>query len=672
MRHLLLSVFLLSSSAASAETIAGWDFEDMDLVVDTTTAANTNNTVIAGGGATHTGFVAGDGSAEAANFNDLDVADTRYIELAANTQGYTGVSFVFSARSSATASKWWKVEVSVDGGGFVALSPLFEMTGSSAFSDLDYPLPGADDAADVVVRIVPTDNAGEFVRAGDDLQAPSSAGTFRIDNVSFEGAPPGVDAGPPPEEDAGPPEMDAGPPPPDDAGPAGAPPIISEVAWFGTASSSSDEWIELYNPGPTIADLSRFVLVDDSAEPTPLPAVSMASGAVLVLEKTATTLSLSPPAAEVLDGFPTLSNSGSDYLRVCPEGDEDTLAACDVARPQGASWPAGDNGDDATMVRRRDDLDGSFPSSWTTYAGAPSSVTDADGTAINGSPGSFANEVLGVDAGPDFDSGPPPGPLDAGPNETPTVSLSSPSGSVTSAGEVAVVYSASDADGVDTVSVSLFYDTDGDGFDGVLIARGLPAGSDRSYSWQTTDTPGGAYRVFAVARDDRGEAAYAYAPGTVTIEGGGASAGGTITLVEPDGVDDAAVDGRYLISWEVDVPEGEDGLVSLFYDEDDAGLDGEPIIFGLPLLDAEGEPGPRAYAWAPGEEVAPGAYAIYATLEWRGGTVSDYSEFLQVGETGCACGATGDDSRVSGILGAGLVAAWLILRRRRGQRRRCA
>jgi hypothetical protein len=40
--------------------------------------------------------------------------------------------------------------------------------------------------------------------------------------------------------------------------------LINEVAWAGTVASSSDEWIELNNPGTTPIDLTGWVLSDGS------------------------------------------------------------------------------------------------------------------------------------------------------------------------------------------------------------------------------------------------------------------------------------------------------------------------------------------------------------------------------------------------------------------------
>lgn len=42
---------------------------------------------------------------------------------------------------------------------------------------------------------------------------------------------------------------------------------INEIAWMGTEYSSSDEWIELYNPGSVVIDLSGWTLVAQDGSP---------------------------------------------------------------------------------------------------------------------------------------------------------------------------------------------------------------------------------------------------------------------------------------------------------------------------------------------------------------------------------------------------------------------
>jgi len=44
--------------------------------------------------------------------------------------------------------------------------------------------------------------------------------------------------------------------------------VINEIAWMGTANSSSDEWIELYNDGSEDIDISGWSLVAQDGSPS--------------------------------------------------------------------------------------------------------------------------------------------------------------------------------------------------------------------------------------------------------------------------------------------------------------------------------------------------------------------------------------------------------------------
>lgn len=640
-----LLALLLVPNVGLAATLAAWDFEDQDLIVDVTSPGNTTNAITSDGNGP-SWSTSGNPGGTAASFSALTSAGQGF-EVPFSATGASDVSIRFSLRPSNTANKWWKVEVSVGGGLFTALPPLVELTGET-WSTHERALPSASGQANVVVRISVTDSngdgTGEIERAAGTGAAPAAGGTVRIDDVVIETEE---------EEEEEEPPVDAGPLPP--------PPAITEVAWMGSESAAGDEWVELYNRGPDdIADLSRYVLIEGAAERA-LPEVPLPAGAIIVLEANANATSLGPPEAEVISL--SLANGG-EALRICPVGAETELDECDVANLGGA-WPAGSNTSKRTMVRVDADLDGSLSSSWLTYEGPPSSVTDSTGAAILGTPGSYAPTVVEppTDGGV-IDDGGIIVPPDAGPNEPPSLMLLSPSGEVRVERELTITYEATDPDGDDTVSVALFYDTDDVGFDGVEIARGLPAAG--SFTWAVTDVPAGTYSIFGVATDDRGEAAYAYAPGRAVVEGSGTSGGAILRVTDPDGVNDV-VDGRVTVRWEVLLPEGEDGTISLYYDDDDEGEDGEPIIAGLPVRASDGGEGPRSYLWDP-TGVPPGAYTVYAVLDWPGGSISAYSEFVTIGAEGCACGSTGGD--VGSLFATALALLVLLVPRGRREERR--
>ena len=96
-------------------------------------------------------------------------------------------------------------------------------------------------------------------------------------------------------------------------------------------------------------------------------------------------------------------------------------------------------------------------------------------------------------------------------------------------------------DGASGEGVSLYYDDDGEGFDGVLIERNLPATPAEPYVWTPTeDLATGDYHLYVSVGD--GSRAV-YAPGSLRYvpEGGPAP---------PDGVDARTTDDGVVVTWE--------------------------------------------------------------------------------------------------------------------------
>ncbi len=151
--------------------------------------------------------------------------------------------------------------------------------------------------------------------------------------------------------------------------------LIHEVAWSGTAASSNDEWIELYNPGPAPIDLDGWILTDGGDLNVHLQG-SLAAYGFLLLERTDDTTILNLPADQIYTG--ALSNSGESLELLDPSG---TLI--DTANADGGGWPAGSAEDHASMERLAGP-DG--PGVWRTFSGCWSTGTDANGRPLNGTP----------------------------------------------------------------------------------------------------------------------------------------------------------------------------------------------------------------------------------------------------------------------------------------------
>ena len=97
----------------------------------------------------------------------------------------------------------------------------------------------------------------------------------------------------------------------------------------------------------------------------------------------------------------------------------------------------------------------------------------------------------------------------------PSIAVLSPTTDVSTA-IVAIGWTDDDPDS--DAQISLFYDTDRIGANGVLIASGI--GEDDpsdTYSWDTAGVPTGDYYIYAVIDDGMNEPAISYATGRVSV-----------------------------------------------------------------------------------------------------------------------------------------------------------
>lgn len=104
-------------------------------------------------------------------------------------------------------------------------------------------------------------------------------------------------------------------------------------------------------------------------------------------------------------------------------------------------------------------------------------------------------------------------------NQPPTIELTAPLGTEASA-EASFTITWIDADDGDNAWISLYYDTDNTGADGVLIVSDLredPDGSGDRYVWDLTRVPAGKYYVYAVIDDRVNDPVIAYSPGQVEV-----------------------------------------------------------------------------------------------------------------------------------------------------------
>ncbi|NOZ28797.1 MAG: hypothetical protein GXP39_12195 [Chloroflexi bacterium] len=191
--------------------------------------------------------------------------------------------------------------------------------------------------------------------------------------------------------------------------------VISEVAWGGTAASSRDEWIELYNAGDVPVDLSGWQLRSADGTPTIDLAGVLEPGAFLLLERSDDETVRDMPADIVYTG--ALSNRGEQLLLVDASG-----RVVDSANADGGAWPAGSAGPDYLSMERIDPAAPDRDDNWASNDGVRRRGLDADGQPINGTPGG-PNSAWPSSLTPTATPAEPPSPSPT-PTLTPTATAS--------------------------------------------------------------------------------------------------------------------------------------------------------------------------------------------------------------------------------------------------------
>ena len=148
--------------------------------------------------------------------------------------------------------------------------------------------------------------------------------------------------------------------------------IINEVAWAGTAASTNDEWIELYNPGSTSVNLVGWILRASDGNPTINLTGSIPPGGYYLLERGDDTTVSDISADQIYPGNSStaLDNNGEVLQLMDPLN-----RLIDSANSNGFSWPAGLASTFGTMERRGVIADGD--TAWITNTGVISWGLDA-------------------------------------------------------------------------------------------------------------------------------------------------------------------------------------------------------------------------------------------------------------------------------------------------------
>lgn len=157
--------------------------------------------------------------------------------------------------------------------------------------------------------------------------------------------------------------------------------VVSEIAWMGTQTTYTDEWIELCNNTEVDIELEGWHLVTNDESPSIALQGTIPAAGHLLLERTDDT-SAPPLADQTYTGG--LHNAGEVITLT------DAFSnVVDIVGQPGEMWFAGDNTTKGTMVRSVLTSTGALSSSWTTgpVEGTPTnSVLDGDSDTYGYSP----------------------------------------------------------------------------------------------------------------------------------------------------------------------------------------------------------------------------------------------------------------------------------------------
>ncbi|MBN1483173.1 MAG: lamin tail domain-containing protein [Chloroflexia bacterium] len=158
--------------------------------------------------------------------------------------------------------------------------------------------------------------------------------------------------------------------------------VINEVAWAGTAASTDDEWLELYNASPYPIDLAGWALTDGGDGPTGINielSGAITAGGYFLLERTADDTVSDIPADQIYHG--NLSNEGEPLTLSNALGQ-----VVDTANATGGGWPAGTKDENRRTMERVDPLQPGDDANWASNDMVHHNGQDANQDPLNGTP----------------------------------------------------------------------------------------------------------------------------------------------------------------------------------------------------------------------------------------------------------------------------------------------
>lgn len=154
--------------------------------------------------------------------------------------------------------------------------------------------------------------------------------------------------------------------------------VINEIGWMGTATSSNDEWIELYNITSQTVDLTGWALSASDGTPSITLSGAISGYGFYLLERTNDLVISDISADKIYTG--ALGNSG-EWLKL-----RDNSGNLKDSADFSTGWPAGDNATKSSMERINPSNSGDNSSNWGTNNGITKNGSNTGGDPINGTP----------------------------------------------------------------------------------------------------------------------------------------------------------------------------------------------------------------------------------------------------------------------------------------------
>jgi len=265
--------------------------------------------------------------------------------------------------------------------------------------------------------------------------------------------------------------------------------VINEIAWAGSAASSTDEWVELCNVSDEAVDLTGWTIVfgevvihlaEVDGATKEVRQVSVELGGFFLLERTDDDTISDIEADLIYAG--ALSNAGMVLRLIDPNGVE-----VDTANTGLEGWAAGNasSGDlpYATM-ERIDPVGLDVPENWRSNNGVIRCGCDANGETLNGTPGAKNSATIVAET-------------------VPVVEVLSPLEGEKVRGKLNITWTAIDPDGrPEQLRIDITVSSDG-GTTWEPLIEGLA--NSGTYAWETAAFPEGeTYRLKVIATDSDG------------------------------------------------------------------------------------------------------------------------------------------------------------------------